>query len=588
MIGKLASGAWLPARFQAGFWEKSRSLRQQLRGWLGRLARRRQALRGEPVLEPRERELPPLRLPLLALAGPNLPQGTTRPEWCEGEGPAAYLAYGGGSEHLPPNALEVLLLVAAAEDLDLLEAGWAEPAATPGATPGEITAAADGGLWLRAERPAATAAHPLTGKVVPFLGGKAPPAPTRWPFFGARGPYRFPLAAERAERSYTSRLERRLAAMPPIPGPPTALFLLPFLAVGGAERLLFDLLATSSSLRALIVTLEPHQQSLGQSVDRAFELTPHVYTLGDVLPREAHFGALLHLLRVYQVETLVSWNGTTFFYDRVDEIRAAFPGLRILAQLFHHQGGFFTRNGAAARAAIDAHLAVNRAIAAALHQQLEVPREEIFLLHHGVELPELAPAATREERRQQRRAELGLPAAAVVVGTFIRLHPQKRPGDVVEVARRLAPRGVHFLLVGGGPLEKELEAELAARPLPNLHRVPMVADARPLYDAIDLCLLTSAYEGLPIFLLDGLAREIPCVSTAVGEVPELLADGGGLHAPVGELDGLVAALETLLDPELRAAEGRRGRATVARQFSLPAFAAAYRRALFPTERADGR
>ena len=57
---------------------------------------------------------------------------------------------------------------------------------------------------------------------------------------------------------------------------------------------------------------------------------------------------------------------------------------------------------------------------------------------------------------------------------------------------------------------------------------------------------------------------------------------------MGELDGLVAALETLLDPELRAAEGRRGRATVARQFSLPAFAAAYRRALFPTERADGR
>ncbi len=78
-----------------------------------------------------------------------------------------------------------------------------------------------------------------------------------------------------------------------------------------------------------------------------------------------------------------------------------------------------------------------------------------------------------------------------------------------------------------------------------------------------------------------LARGIPCVATAVGEIPELLCDGGGvLVERPGDLDALAAGLESLLDGERRSAEGRRGRATVAERFSLESYRGRYERWIF--------
>ena len=121
---------------------------------------------------------------------------------------------------------------------------------------------------------------------------------------------------------------------------------------------------------------------------------------------------------------------------------------------------------------------------------------------------------------------------------------------------------------------------LGLAPAWHLPRLPLRPDADELYDALDLCLLTSGYEGLPVFLLNGLARGIPCVATAVGEVPELLADGGGILVErPGDLDALVAGVEALRDPERRQSEGVRGRATVAARFSHERYVEAYAAAL---------
>lgn len=168
-----------------------------------------------------------------------------------------------------------------------------------------------------------------------------------------------------------------------------------------------------------------------------------------------------------------------------------------------------------------------------------------------------------------------------VIGTFIRMHQQKRPLDIVHIARMMRDDPVHFLLVGGGPLDTDLDAEIARDRPPNLTRWPMRDDASPLYDALDLCLMTSDYEGLPVFLLDGLARSIPAVATAVGDIPLLFEDGGG-RAVVkpGDLDGLAAAIRELLDPETRRFEGEKGRKTVETRFGLDRYVAAYEAAIF--------
>jgi glycosyltransferase involved in cell wall biosynthesis len=282
------------------------------------------------------------------------------------------------------------------------------------------------------------------------------------------------------------------------------------------------------------------------------------------------------------VESLICWNGNVLFFDEAADLRKRFPNLRILNQLFNHQGGWIEHYTPSFVASVDRHLAVNTPIAKALTEKRGVPTDRVVTIHHGVHVPDELTPAERMERRRDCRAALGLPEDATVVGTFIRMHPQKRPLDIVRLARRMRHEPVHFLLVGGGPLDKEVDHELQRDPNIKLLRLPMRPDARELYDALDICLLTSSFEGLPVFLLDGLARGIPCVAPAVGDIPLLLEEGGGVIVDQpGDLESFAAAVTTLLNKDRRWAEGERGRDRVRSRFSFDRYVSSYESVIFP-------
>jgi glycosyltransferase involved in cell wall biosynthesis len=408
---------------------------------------------------------------------------------------------------------------------------------------------------------------------------------------GEAGPYQLrpPLTAgirgafdSRLVLSPVQPVHQVLGALPVVPGPPTVLFVLPYLAVGGAERLLLQLIAgLGTSLRSLVVTLEPHLASHGQTLDEARLLTDFVYTLGDWLPREARMSALRHLIRRYEVKTLFGWNGATDFYDQLTEIRRQWPQLRILNQLFNHRGGWMEHYSQAVVDAVNLHVAINGPIRQALVERWKLPPTDVVQIDHAVALPDALPHLACEKRRRASRLELGIPLDAVLVGTFGRLHPQKRPLDVVATARRLSNQSIHFLLVGGGPLDDAVDSELRRHPLANLTRLPLHQDVSALFDAIDLCLMTSEYEGLPLFLLEGLARGIPCVAPAVGDIPHLLGEGGGRTVRVGDIEELASAILELSDPQIRRTEGEAGRRRIERDYSLGRYVEQYRRAIFP-------
>ena len=493
----------------------------------------------------------------------------TRWFWCPGS----------GLEDLEACHLESLVLTAAALDLNSTIGGWAAPEGTT-CRPRTL----DHGSLTLVRRPEAHAVGgPVHGVLVPQITQRTPEIPVATPAHSSGAYVLDHLGSPGAViRLPVHDAHARLTALPAVAGPPTVLFLAPYLAVGGAEKLLFDLIeGLNPQHRVVVVTLDPHRDELGQTVDRCRRLTPHVYTLGDWIPREARIDALRHLIRRWRVDALVSWNGTVDFYDHALALKRQFPGLRVLAQLYNHQGGWIDRTDSDLLAGLDGHLAVNDRIGGALLDR-GAPPDRVHTVHHGVRVPAPVSDEDRIQRRRVKRAELGLSEEAVIVGTFIRLHPQKRPLDIVRLARRLEGSRLHFLLVGGGPEEEALEAEIQRDAPANLVRLPLQTETLHLYDALDICLLTSDYEGLPVFLLDGLARGIPCVATAVGEIPELLSDGGGvLVESPGDLDALAGALLSLEDPERREREGQRGRRTVEGRFGLEAYVTAYKRLLFP-------
>jgi colanic acid/amylovoran biosynthesis glycosyltransferase len=86
------------------------------------------------------------------------------------------------------------------------------------------------------------------------------------------------------------------------------------------------------------------------------------------------------------------------------------------------------------------------------------------------------------------------------------------------------------------------------------------------YEAADIFVLSSLWEGCPNVVLEAMAHGLPVVATAVGGIPELVTDGdSGLLVPPGDPDALAAALARLLrDRTLRLAMGEAARRSSSR------------------------
>jgi len=102
---------------------------------------------------------------------------------------------------------------------------------------------------------------------------------------------------------------------------------------------------------------------------------------------------------------------------------------------------------------------------------------------------------------------------------------------------------------------------------------------RDLLSILDLFVLPSLSEGMPLALLEAMAAGVPAIATRVGGTTEVIDDGrtGTLVAP-GDSRVLAAAITTLLEnPRLAKELGQAARQAVAARFSLAGMVQAYER-----------
>ena len=127
-------------------------------------------------------------------------------------------------------------------------------------------------------------------------------------------------------------------------------------------------------------------------------------------------------------------------------------------------------------------------------------------------------------------------------------------------------------LVGAGPDRKLLEAFAADK------RIPVVfegarnhEETRQLIGRADIFALASFAEGVPVALMEAMAMEVPCVSTCIAGIPELIRDGlDGLLVPASSADALASAIRRLIeDLPLRRRLGAAGRKRVCELYNLP-------------------
>lgn len=156
-----------------------------------------------------------------------------------------------------------------------------------------------------------------------------------------------------------------------------------------------------------------------------------------------------------------------------------------------------------------------------------------------------------------------------------RLVPAKGQHQLIDAVERLSGQGrrVRLHLVGAGPDDASLRQRVLQFEDPGtvVFEGPVNHDQIcALYDVADLFCIPSFAEGIPIVLMEAMASGIPCVTTQIAGIPELIRTGlDGLLVAPSDLDGLTDALATLMDDQpMRDRLSKSGRQRILEHYDL--------------------
>jgi glycosyltransferase involved in cell wall biosynthesis len=331
---------------------------------------------------------------------------------------------------------------------------------------------------------------------------------------------------------------------------PTVLMVLPFLAVGGAEQLALHVISgLKDRVRFVVLTSDEIDSSLGNLSDAFRQQTPWVYNLRDFLHPALAYSFLVYLIKTLDPVCLYIANGSPWIYDVLPEIKHQYPDLRTVNQVYDSREGWINRYDIPLLLALDGHIGANRKICQAYMDKGSKP-EQVYLVEHGIDPSGLNPDTYTNDHKNAIKQKLGLPEGGKIVAFASRLHPQKRPMDFVELARRFSDDvSVSFLMMGDGPLAGEVDKQITKIGLKNFYRRGFY---RPIGDILaisDVIVLPSEYEGMPMIIAEAQLMGKPVVVTDVGNNREVLEiTGGGVVIPqIGDVTALMSSVRVMLD-----------------------------------------
>jgi len=199
-----------------------------------------------------------------------------------------------------------------------------------------------------------------------------------------------------------------------------------------------------------------------------------------------------------------------------------------------------------------------------------VPAARLRMLTPGVRLEEPNSGESKEEARRS----LGI--SGFCLGNVARLEEQKGHDDLLQALAQV--RGeipdLTVLLAGEGTRQGHLQALTRELGLHDVVRfLGTRRDVPRILRALDVFVMPSRWEGIPLTLLEAMGYGLAVISTRVGRAPEIVRDGeNGRLAPVAEPKALAGAiLELYREPQKREQWGEEARRTVREKYTLAHF-----------------
>ncbi len=326
-------------------------------------------------------------------------------------------------------------------------------------------------------------------------------------------------------------------------GGPVLLIAVPFLVLGGAERLLSAIVEqlVKNGWRVIIVTTVPVGQSHGDTTSWFESATEEIFHLPQFLDQEYWGDFVDYLVQSRKVELL--WViGSAFVYEYLPTLKLRHPRLAVADLLFNTVG--HTANNRRYADCIDLIFIENAEVREWLIAAGE-SAQRISLVESGVDLDQNVPQIGGGLNLGKNEISAG----AVVIGFFGRWSEEKDPLGFVEIAARVSRElDVVFLMTGAGHLESEIKAAIAAAKFsPGRFLLKgTVPDIKPYLQACDILCLPSKLDGRPNIVMEALASGTAVIASRVGALPQMIEEGkqGYLSTP-GAYDDFARKLEEL-------------------------------------------
>jgi len=170
----------------------------------------------------------------------------------------------------------------------------------------------------------------------------------------------------------------------------------------------------------------------------------------------------------------------------------------------------------------------------------------------------------------------------LVIGTLATLRKEKNLVRLIatfgSVAAEWPPHALQLLIVGGGPERQRLEQAAQASPYAEAIQFAGTTDEPEVwYRRMDVFALSSDTEQMPFSVLESMAAGLPIVSTAVGDVADLVSSENAAFIvdPKDESAYRTALRTVLRDPSLRRTLGTANRRKALAVFDEHVMAARY-------------
>jgi len=200
------------------------------------------------------------------------------------------------------------------------------------------------------------------------------------------------------------------------------------------------------------------------------------------------------------------------------------------------------------------------------NDNFRVPDDKLKVIPNGVDTLKFSP--NEKFDKPNFSSETNNP---IILGCVARFHPDKDHKNLIEAVRIAVSNShhaIHLLLIGDGLLRQDLEKQVKdCNLVKNVTFMGARSDVADLYHELDIFVLPSKTEGVPLVLLEALSSGIPCIATAVGGIPELLNNTSGICVEKQNSIDLANAIVSLVDnEEMRKKMSSQGRTNVLKYY----------------------